>query len=118
MVKHVDENNKEIGGILRSEVRAKNLFHRASFAFIQNQKDGKFIIQKRTKTKDYCPGFWDLTTGGVVGAGEDDDVSAEREIEEEIGLTGHKLTRAATIRIPGDNLFGNLYFLKLEDVKR
>ena len=34
--------------------------------------------------KDYCPGYFDLVTGGVVGAGEDDDLSASRELAEEL----------------------------------
>ena len=36
--------------------------------------------------KDYCPGYFDLVTGGVVAASEDDDVSAQRELEEELGV--------------------------------
>ena len=31
--------------------------------------------------KDYCPGFIDLAAGGVIGAGEDEDLSAIREIK-------------------------------------
>ena len=36
--------------------------------------------------KDYCAGYFDLSTGGVVGEGEDDDINAVREVEEEIGI--------------------------------
>ena len=39
--------------------------------------------------KDYCPGYFDLVTGGVVGGDEDDDIGASRELEEELGLKGY-----------------------------
>ncbi len=107
--------------MLRSEMRAKNLWHRASYVFIQDIKDtgtnkNKFLIQKRTTTKDYCPGYYDLATGGVVSAGEDDDISAAREVEEELGIKDQKLVRLSTLRFSDDasRVFGNLYFLKME----
>ena len=75
-----------MGSALRKEVRAQNLWHRASYIFIQSTNDGKFLIQKRAATKDYCPAYYDLVTGGVVSAGEDDDISAQRELNEELGL--------------------------------
>jgi isopentenyldiphosphate isomerase len=31
----------------------------------------KLIVQKRTDTKDYCPGHWDACTGGVIQEGEE-----------------------------------------------
>jgi hypothetical protein len=47
----------------------------------------QFVVQKRSKNKDYCPGFIDLASGGVVGmADTDPDVNAAREIEEELGI--------------------------------
>ncbi len=37
--------------------------------------------------KSYCPGFYDLATGGVVNADdEDDEVNARREVQEELGI--------------------------------
>ena len=37
-------------------------------------------------TKDYCPGCYDLTTGGVFSPDENKLENAVREIEEETGL--------------------------------
>ena len=48
--------------------------------------EGRYLIQKRVDFKDYCPGYYDLVTGGVVDAGEDDDYSAGRELAEELGI--------------------------------
>jgi 8-oxo-dGTP pyrophosphatase MutT (NUDIX family) len=37
--------------------------------------------------KDYCPGFIDLAAGGIVGMEDKDvDISAAREVEEELGI--------------------------------
>ena len=37
-------------------------------------------------TKDYCPGCYDLATGGVFSPGETKVDNAVRELEEETGL--------------------------------
>lgn len=31
-----------------------------------------FLVQKRSKSKEYCPSYLDLTIGGVVTLGEED----------------------------------------------
>ena len=37
--------------------------------------------------KDYCPGFIDLAAWGIVGMEDKDvDISAAREVEEELGI--------------------------------
>ena len=95
-------------------MRKENLWHRASFIFVINTKN-ELLVQKRTMIKDYCPGFYDLASaGGVVGAGEDDDISAERELEEELGLTGFKLDRLFTFKheVTDNRVFGNFYIVK------
>lgn len=48
----------------------------------------QLYVQKRTWIKDYCPGAFDPVTGGVVAAGEEYQLSAEREAEEEMGVSG------------------------------
>ena len=42
-------------------------------------------------TKEYCPGYLDLVIGGVVGDKEDVDISAKREVGEEIGIEIEKI---------------------------
>jgi 8-oxo-dGTP pyrophosphatase MutT (NUDIX family) len=36
--------------------------------------------------KDYYPGYLDLSAGGVVNGMEDEDTSAMRELNEELGI--------------------------------
>ena len=46
--------------------------------------------------KDYCPGFLDPMTGGVVQFGETFAENAERELFEEMGVKGIPLTDLGT----------------------
>jgi isopentenyldiphosphate isomerase len=43
------------------------------------------FLQKRSMAKDLFPGAWDSSAAGHVGAGEDYDGTARRELEEELG---------------------------------
>jgi 8-oxo-dGTP pyrophosphatase MutT (NUDIX family) len=44
--------------------------------------------------KDYCPGFIDLAAGGIVGMEDKDvDISAAREVEEELGIPYNPLSK-------------------------
>ncbi|HHD57480.1 MAG TPA: NUDIX domain-containing protein, partial [Desulfobulbaceae bacterium] len=47
---------------------------------------GELFVQKRTMNKDMYPGYLDVAAGGVVLAGESYEQSAERELEEELGI--------------------------------
>ena len=59
----IDEFNNPIGSVKRKEMRAKKLWHRASYVFVINDKN-EVLVQKRTMIKDYCPGYFDLASGG------------------------------------------------------
>jgi isopentenyldiphosphate isomerase len=68
-------------------MRAENLRHR-SVAIIVQSSDGRLLVHRRADDKDVFPGWWDLAAGGVVTAGEDEADAAERELAEELGITG------------------------------
>lgn len=53
-------------------------------ALIQN-KDGKFLIVKRSEKDDFLPGLWELPGGGL-DFGEELQDGLKREIKEETGL--------------------------------
>ena len=71
-------------------------------------------MQKRTMKKDYCPGYFDLSTGGVVGEGEDDDLNAVREVEEEVGIANANLEKIKVVKCDGElsKVFANVYVLR------
>lgn len=90
IVQIVDSENRETGVTSRAEMRKNNLIHRATYILVFNQK-GELFIQKRTMTKDVFPGLWDIAAGGVVQAGESYDLSAKRELKEELGVESETL---------------------------
>ncbi|QPE16143.1 NUDIX hydrolase YfcD [Providencia rettgeri] len=83
----VDEDNTVIAQATRSQMRAENLRHRATYIVVHDGM-GKILIQRRTDIKDFHPGFLDATAGGVVTKGENILDSAKREAEEELGIAG------------------------------
>lgn len=50
------------------------------------EKDGKYLITKRSHDNGYMPDLWD-TPGGTIHYGEAIDIALKREIYEETGLT-------------------------------
>jgi 8-oxo-dGTP pyrophosphatase MutT (NUDIX family) len=90
IVQIVDENNREIAAVARWMMREQCLIHRASYILVFNRA-GELFVQKRTMTKDIYPGYWDVAAGGVVLAGESYEESAQRELAEELGVSGVKL---------------------------
>ena len=91
MVQIVDENNNETDAVPRRVMREKCLIHRATYVLVFNSR-GELFVQKRTITKDVYPGFYDIAAGGVVLAGESYMQSAQRELSEELGISGVELT--------------------------
>lgn len=83
----VDRQNVPIGSTTRREMRLNHLLHRSTFTFVQNP-EGKLFVQMRTNTKDVNPSHYDPSTGGVVSASdESDELSARRELLEELGIS-------------------------------
>lgn len=82
----VDENDSVTGAAPRAEVHGNNLRHRAVHILLFNVT-GELLLQKRSRWKDRHPGVWDSSAAGHVGAGEAYDATAERELEEELGVT-------------------------------
>src|SRR6185436_19957355 len=82
----VDEMDRTIGAAPRSEVHGNNLLHRAVHIFIFNSA-GEVLLQKRSRSKDRHPNLRDSSAAGHVGAGEDYDATAVRELKEELGVT-------------------------------
>jgi isopentenyldiphosphate isomerase len=81
----VDENDTVVARATRREVHARGWRHRAVHVLVFNRA-GDLFLQQRSMNKDVAPGAWDSSTSGHLGAGEDYDAGAVRELEEEIGL--------------------------------
>lgn len=82
----VDENDCIIDTCARYIIHATGLRHRAVHILVFNNQ-GQLFLQKRSMKKDLNGGLWDTSAAGHVDAGEDYDVSAVREVEEELGIS-------------------------------
>ena len=81
----VDENDQPVGTMPRREVHRLQQRHRAVHLLVVNQAK-KIFLHKRSMKKDLFPGVWDSSAAGHVGAGEDYDSTAVRELREELGI--------------------------------
>jgi isopentenyl-diphosphate delta-isomerase len=81
----VDAADRVIGRAPRREVHARRLRHRAVHVLLFDSA-GRLYVQKRSATKDTFPGHYDSSASGHLGAGEDYDACAVRELREELGL--------------------------------
>ena len=82
----LDENGEFTGEIVeRDKAHSEGMMHRAVVLFLVNSKK-QILLQKRSLKKKKWPGYWDVTSGGHVDAGELGLFSAVRELEEELGI--------------------------------
>lgn len=70
---------------------------------------GRMLVQRRSSKKRSLPGYWDVSAGGQVGAGEDSEEGASRELFEELGLRRRfsEEDRVCTVRF--DHGFDDYY---------
>jgi 16S rRNA (adenine1518-N6/adenine1519-N6)-dimethyltransferase len=81
----VDPTNQVIGLQSRKEIHEKGLLHRSVHIFIFN-KQGELYLQKRSPRKDQYPDHWDSSAAGHNDPGETPSQTAQRELQEELGL--------------------------------
>ncbi len=81
----VDENDQVTDRLTRSEVHAKNLYHRSVHALVFDSQQ-RIFLQLRNDDRDCDPGLWDSSVGGHLQAGEDYDQAIVREAREELGI--------------------------------
>lgn len=82
-----DDAGRAVGSAPRSRMRAENLHHAATAVVVTDSR-GRVYLHRRTDTKDVYPGRYDFAAGGVLAAGEEPYAAAQRELAEELGITG------------------------------
>lgn len=85
----VNQQDQPIGTASIPEARQKGLIHRIVWVMVEDE-DGRILLQRRSSKMETYPNCWDASAGGHVDAGESYDEAAERELREEIGITGFK----------------------------
>ncbi len=115
LVQVVDAHNRPLRIVPRWQVRRDNLPHRATYIVIEDAA-GSIYVQRRTQSKDYCPGKLDACCGGVVLAGEAYLPSAYRELAEEMGIEGVVLNEHGTFFWGDDDcqVWGALFSCRYE----
>jgi len=70
---------------MKREAHTNSLWHKTAHIWVYNSK-GQVLLQKRAIAKTTHSGLWDVSCAGHVGAGEEVDETAVRELGEELGL--------------------------------
>lgn len=94
----VNAADDPIATATRREVHEEALLHRAVHALLVDG-DGRLVLQRRSRDKRTYPGLLTSTASGHVSAGEDPATAVRRELEEEMGVEGTGLEKAATTRV-------------------
>lgn len=82
----VDETGHIIGRATRTECHGNPAIIHPVVHLHVFDRAGRLYLQKRARTKDLLPGFWDTSVGGHIGYGEVPDRALERETMEELGF--------------------------------
>lgn len=84
----LDEKTGNLTGevISRNEAHEIGKWHGAIHILIINRDKTKTLLQKRCAQKKLYPNMWDIAVGGHISAGENSLTSAQRELQEELGL--------------------------------
>lgn len=91
IVEEVDLNDNLTGRTFtKGDAHDQKILHRCVAVYVFDQ-DGDLYVQEHIKSDRRL----DHTVGGHVDEGEDYETAAYREMEEEIGLSGVKLTEIA-----------------------
>jgi 8-oxo-dGTP pyrophosphatase MutT (NUDIX family) len=106
----VDADNRPSGAVSRSHMREEGLIYRATYILVCNP-GGEILLQQRSAGKDMYPSYYDAVAGGVVQAGESYEESAERELEEELGIAETPLERLFDFYFedPENRVWGRVY---------
>jgi 8-oxo-dGTP diphosphatase len=92
---------------LKGELMSNEQYYLGVHAYIHNSK-GEFLLQKRSQTKDFLPGGWDIHMGHVV-AGETSETAIIREIHEELGIKIENIPFIKRITWEKHNHFIDIY---------
>jgi isopentenyldiphosphate isomerase len=106
----VDEQDRLLGALPRAQLRQRGLIGRGTFVLLFDSQ-GRLCVQQRTLSKAVYPGHWDAAAGGMVQAGESYALSAERELAEELGVTGVPLQEHGRFlfEAPGNRLWCGVF---------
>jgi len=106
----VDEAGVPIGEVVsREAAHAHGIRHRTAHVWVTRKREGvtEVLLQRRSPEKESHPGLFDTSSAGHIAAGDEPLPSAQRELEEELGIssTSQDLAFLGTFRIRYDKHF-------------
>ena len=111
-----DENRKWLGySRPRGASYMPGEYHLIVHVCLMNERE-EMLIQQRSDIVAKWPGMWDLTIGGHVLAGETPEQAAEREVQEELGLT-ISLSEAKIVTMTIDNRLDTIFVVPVSVVR-
>ena len=101
LVDVVDEEDRVVGRRPGARCVARRLRHRAVYILLFNTP----VSSSFTADEDqgHLPGYYDIAFGGVVGAGENFEAAARRELGEEAGVGEARLRRVLDFHFDDDS---------------
>ena len=81
-----DRSGRSLGRKIPKGAKRENGEYYRHVHIILYSRQGGWLIQQRSMGKEFFPGKWDVTCGGVM-AGEESRDAALREVREELGLS-------------------------------
>eukprot|EP00475_Leptophrys_vorax_P038763 TRINITY_DN69039_c0_g1_i1.p1 TRINITY_DN69039_c0_g1~~TRINITY_DN69039_c0_g1_i1.p1 ORF type:complete len:210 (-),score=5.58 TRINITY_DN69039_c0_g1_i1:239-868(-) len=82
-----DKGNATGEALPRGEVHRRGLWHRAVHTWLFAARTGDLLLQRRAAHKESWADMWDVSSAGHVTTGCTALDTAQRELEEELGLT-------------------------------
>jgi len=88
--------------------------YRITALWLTNSKE-EILIAQRSKNHKHGPSLWGPATAGTVEEGETYETNIEKEVEEEIGVTGIELVKGPKQRVSGPRNFFCQWFTAVLD---
>nr|KJB34118.1 hypothetical protein B456_006G048700 [Gossypium raimondii] len=70
----------------RGDVHRDGDYHKTVHVWIFAESTQELLLQKRADCKDSWPGLWDISSAGHISAGDSSLITAQRELQEELGV--------------------------------
>jgi 8-oxo-dGTP pyrophosphatase MutT (NUDIX family) len=115
------DKNKQLTGrtMLRNDWCLKDDEYHLSVLGVIRRTDGRYLITKRKMNKQWAPGWWEVSGGGVM-AGETSRQAVLREVREETGLDVSDCESQLVLTYhrenpgKGDNYFVDVYLFHMD----
>jgi isopentenyldiphosphate isomerase len=101
-----DADGRVTGAAPRGVVYRERIWHGGTGVLVRSGDGERLYLHRRAPGKLIWPGLYDCWAGGVIGPGEDPPRAAERELAEELDITGVALTPIGRFRFEGGPVDG------------